>query len=250
MVNEDETGVIKDGWHRVDANIDSLRDWRRSFAHMNSLITTRLHMLKGELPATSENELWHNLAPQFDGHWKNHEVTLRRAERELHVMETEQKPLGAIGRALEGDRVQDALDSYNHALAGFVLLDESLRTKAEARETLDVMVTQIKDRLHLIERMEKTTRELLALNQKLEPFLSKDSGSGEIPDIQMVGPDECISNEHLLEKASHLTKTAEQAIKGLHPSSAPEPSLTSLFKTFARRSLASLRRSNPLKSEM
>lgn len=250
MAKKDEPGSVGSGWHQVNTTTAPLKDWRRNFAQMNSLITTRLERLKSELPATSENDLWQGLAPQFDRQWQEQKDSLNNAEQALHIMENEHKPLGAIGRALEGERVRTARDNYNDALAGFVMLDESLRTQTQARETLDIMVDQVKERLHLIERMEKTNRELVALSRKLEPFLQKEAPTGEPPEIEMVDPEITQNDEHLLERAGHLAKSAEQVIKDILPQAPPDQTLSGLFKTLARRSMASLRRAKPLKTEI
>lgn len=235
-------------WYTSTTSFDSLQTWRETVTKADSVIGSRIETLKDQLPASSEKALWEMLAPDMDVSWAQVQSELKTAERQLHVLQTDEKPLGAIGMALEGERVKTAENDYNNALAGFVLLDENLRQQQDVRETLDGLVVQVRERLHLIEQMEKTSKDLRAIHAQLDEFLSAPPApSAELclPDIDMVFIAETATDETLIEQARTLARSGKDALGKLpEPTKAPlaDPSLSSLFGTFARKSIASLKR--------
>ena len=226
-------------WYPSTASFNSLQEWKDTVTRIDMAIGNRIEALKGELPAASEKSVWEMLAPSVNVSWVGAHSELISAERQLHVLETDEKPLGSIGMALEGGRVRAAQDGYNNALAEFVLLDEDMRTKQEVRQTLDGLVGQVKKRLHLIEQMEKTSKELRDIHARLDDIQT-------IPDIALIQIADITSDETLIAQAKTLAKSSMSVLEKLpapEKTEIVEPSLSSLFGALAKKSLASLRRS-------
>ena len=237
-----------DEWYLSTALFDSVRDWKWQSAEIQVAIESRLGELKRELPAESETAVWEALAPSINVEWKEARTELERAAKKLNRLHSEDKPLGLIGQALEGERVNRAEEKYNMALATFTMLDESLRQKDDVRAQLDTAVHELRHRMHLIEEMEKTSQQLQKVNELLDDVLSaKPAELAEMPTLPEITPQPTagLSDESLLEQARHMAKSALDAVETLPDTfrkSRNGPSLTSLFATFAKRSIASLRK--------
>lgn len=76
----------------------------------------------------NEKQIWNLVARIFSPLWVEKDAALRQAELERSIeYSADNKPLGAIGSALDSDRTNEAETRHLSALAEFTVVDEMLR---------------------------------------------------------------------------------------------------------------------------
>lgn len=78
----------------------------------------------------SENQIWQLMARTASPSWAQAYAHLQRAQQHLNFLDNnDNKPLGAIGMALESEETCAAETNYLAAQSRFTMLDEKLRRK-------------------------------------------------------------------------------------------------------------------------
>lgn len=82
-----------------------------------------------ETPLTAD-QIWHLLARSVSPQWSAAYNHLQAAQQKFnHLYSNENKPLGAIGAALESDHSVETEEAYLQAQSQFTVVDERLRGK-------------------------------------------------------------------------------------------------------------------------
>jgi len=101
-----------------------LDDWvaanPRVLEHVHQALKT------ADAPLT-EIQLWNLVASSYSPEWSEANQNLRTAEQRVRILKSdENRPLGLIGNALEGEAVTDVQSGYMTALIDFTIVNETL----------------------------------------------------------------------------------------------------------------------------
>lgn len=110
--------------HSAPAKIDRVRArYRRIVSHIE------LASRAAETPL-SRQQIWHLMARTASPDWARAYATLQSAQQQVAFLDnTDNKPLGAIGAALESEHTVAAENAYLAAQSHFTLVNERLRGK-------------------------------------------------------------------------------------------------------------------------
>lgn len=110
--------------HPAPAKIDRVRThYRRIVSHIE------LASRAAETPLSAQ-QIWHLMARTASPDWARAYASLQSAQQQVAYLDnTDNKPLGAIGAALESEYTVAAENAYLAAQSHFTLLDEKLRGK-------------------------------------------------------------------------------------------------------------------------
>lgn len=111
----------------TDPDTDTLNRARRRYAPALSHI--ELASRAAEAPLTPD-QIWNLLARSVSPQWVDAYSRLQAAQQKFnHLYSNENKPLGAIGAALESDHSVETEEEYLQAQSRFTVVDERLRGK-------------------------------------------------------------------------------------------------------------------------
>lgn len=122
---------------------DDMQDW----ANSNQPIISRLSEALKEKPDLSEKAVWKLIASEYSPEWSHAKSSLRSAEKQVRFVNApENMPLGLIGSALHSDETNSAQRDLELALAGFTIIDETLRQQEE----LTMLLRVVRQHQHVI----------------------------------------------------------------------------------------------------
>ena len=115
---------------------DEMQDW----AEANKPMISRLAGAIAQKPTISEGAIWDMIASEFSPEWMHAKSTLNSAEQQIKFVNLpENMPLGLIGKALHSEETNGAQRAHANALAGFVIIDETLRQEQVLQKLLDAV---------------------------------------------------------------------------------------------------------------
>ena len=115
---------------------DEMQDW----AEANKPMISRLASAIAQKPTISEGAIWDMIASEFSPEWMHAKSTLNSAEQQIKFINLpENMPLGLIGKALHSEETNGAHRAHAHALAGFTIIDETLRQEQVLQKLLDAV---------------------------------------------------------------------------------------------------------------
>ena len=141
-----------------DARLITLPDELQIWLHMNEDMVARVRSARAVTYDTmTEKELWYLVAGTFDDTWRAAHKELQAAEAETNELySTTNTPLGAIGRALEGEKIMAASNRLDMAVAHFTHVNEGLQQREDLKCLLEVLIVQKR----MLEQSEKRTKDL------------------------------------------------------------------------------------------
>lgn len=93
--------------------------------------------LREETDTLTESRLWETIAGHVSPEWVEARGRLSTAEEKLALDKSPSRiPLGLIGSALDGGDLSESEERQQIALAGFTVVDESLRAQSELQMLL------------------------------------------------------------------------------------------------------------------
>lgn len=114
-----------------------LRTWADSQANFIQKIEDGL----GNFTRMSESDLWELIAGSYSDEWREARKTVQAASQLLQERtDPDNRPLGAIGAALDGGELDDIKDMHNWALSQFTLHNENLRSEQRLQQMLKTLV--------------------------------------------------------------------------------------------------------------
>lgn len=112
---------------------DDMQDW----AEANQPMISRLASAIAQKPTLTEGAIWDMIASELSPEWMHAKSTLNSAEQHAkYVMLPENMPLGLIGKALHSEETNNASRAHANALAGFTIVDETLRQEEYLQKLL------------------------------------------------------------------------------------------------------------------
>lgn len=122
---------------------DDMQDWAQDNAPMISRLSAAIR----EKPDMSEKTLWGMIASEFSPEWSHAKSSLKSAEKQMRFVHApENMPLGLIGSALHSEETNNAQRDLAMALAGFTIIDETLRQQ----EYLSKLLRAVRNHQHSI----------------------------------------------------------------------------------------------------
>jgi hypothetical protein len=115
-----------------------VQNWISSHHNLATNLSDSLSLRQGTL---TENAAWDLIAGHYSPEWTSANATLKAAKRQHdHLHAPENKPLGRIGAALHSDETNEAERAYHDALAGFTIINETLRQDDKLHRVLGAVM--------------------------------------------------------------------------------------------------------------
>lgn len=113
----------------------------------------------------SETEIWQLLAQHSSVLWRDAHGRMIAAQGVLddHML-PENKPIGAIGIALDGGTTDMLEEGLACAIADFVMIDEHLRSDAELMAMMDVLAEECR----MLDASQRISEDVLRLTEELD----------------------------------------------------------------------------------
>lgn len=112
---------------------DDMQDWAQDNAPMISRLSAAIH----QKPDMSEKAIWGMIASEVSPEWSHAKSSLKSAEKQMRFVHApENMPLGLIGSALHSEETNSAQRDLAMALAGFTIIDETLRQQEDLTKLL------------------------------------------------------------------------------------------------------------------
>ena len=157
-----------------DSTSDSTHPDHSYYHLLQNEVQNRLATLPQDGPA-NENDLWRSLAGQQSSDWLEARTALDDAEKQLNrLLSPDMVPLGLIGTALDSQFINTAEETYNRALARFVIVDEELRLNEAVQSQYQTLLDDLQARLSTIEELTLLNRHLGDITSRLG-FLEKST---------------------------------------------------------------------------
>ncbi len=149
-------------------NIDTLTRLRHRYRHVLTHVDMACRDTDGPL---CEEHLWHLIARTASPPWAAAYAALQTAQLAINRLNRDDnRPLGAIGRALAATETDAAETAFATALSRFTSIDERLR----ALRHLQLLLDDVKNRYNTLERSQGISEAIFALTldaQRAAPSL-------------------------------------------------------------------------------